>query len=324
MPNISDWAKDKPIVLAMIAIELAFDAEYCFECANQIKKGEGFIYRLPIPPLNEWLALYKNHYRIFDLFKDTFIDSRGLVESVKDLAGILSKGLRQMKKIGMKNIIEEYNKLNDEEKNQVEKEYQEAMKDLRKLSELQIQDIDSDINDEKDEEMENRIKNEMNKPGIIFLYQVFAPCFLLYKCLPGRLLREARKGNIKYIEKLIRLDRSIVHDKKISEFLHRKKNNKMICDKINSAISNGINEKVTRKRMKMNIAGLISYVTMKAGRKFKESEIKQLFDAIAKDKSKDDIIIDDDMPKLPNTFYKAIERERRKWENAFNNIRSFT
>jgi len=59
MSHFSDWAKDKPIGLAMIVIELAFDAEYCFECANQIKKGEGFIYRLPIPPLdmNGWLYI---------------------------------------------------------------------------------------------------------------------------------------------------------------------------------------------------------------------------------------------------------------------------
>jgi hypothetical protein len=42
MSHINEWAKDKPLPLAMIAIELAFDAEYCFECAEQIKKREGF------------------------------------------------------------------------------------------------------------------------------------------------------------------------------------------------------------------------------------------------------------------------------------------
>jgi len=38
MSHINEWAKGKPLPLAMIAIELAFDAEYCFECAEQIKK----------------------------------------------------------------------------------------------------------------------------------------------------------------------------------------------------------------------------------------------------------------------------------------------
>ena len=307
--------------MAMIAIELAFDAEYCFECANQIKKREGLIDRLTIPALDEWLALYKNHHRIFDLFDSTFIDSRGLVESTKDFTGMLSEGLREIKKIGMENIIEEYNKMNEEEKKEVEKEYQEAMKDLRKLSELQLKDIDSDINDEKDEELEDRIKKDLHKPEIRFLYQVFAPCFLLYKSFPSRLLRKARKGDIKYIEKLIRLDRSIIHDRKIARFIHEKRNNKMINDKINSAISNGINEKVTRKKMKMNLAGLISFFSMKVGRQLKESEIRGLFDAITKDKGKGDI--DEDIPDSPESFAKAIQRERRNWENAFNNTRRF-
>ena len=323
MSHVSDWAKDKPIGLAMIVIELAFDAEYCFECANQIKKGEGFIYRLPIPPLDEWLALYKNHHRMFDLFNSTFIDSRGLVESVKDFTGKMSKGLREVKKIGLESIREEYSKLNEEEKGIFKEALEEKKRELDKIYELQLQDIDSDINDEKDEELEKRIKRDISKPEMRFFYQVFAPCFLLYKRFPKKLLIKARKGDIKYIEKLIRLDSSIIHDKKIAELVHKKSNNKMINDRIDSAMSNGINEKVTRKKMKMNIAGLISFFSMKRGRQLKESEIRALFDAIAKDKSKGDIIIDEDIPDRPEAFYKAIKRERRKWENAFNNIRRF-
>lgn len=80
----------------MSAIELAFDAEYCFECADQVKKAEGFINKLPIPPLNKWLSLYKNNHRIFDLFKTTFIDSRGLVESTKDFTDNLFEGLKEI------------------------------------------------------------------------------------------------------------------------------------------------------------------------------------------------------------------------------------
>jgi len=303
----------------MIAIELAFDTEYCFGCARQIKKREGFIYELPIPPLDEWLALYKNHRRMFDLFDSTFIDSWGLVESVKDLTGSLSEGLRVIKKVGIENIREKLNKLNEEEKESCQGVLEEIKGEFKKLYELELQDIYSDINDERDEELENRIKRDMHKPEIKFMLQVFLPCFLLYRNFPIRLLRKAKKRDIKYIQKLIRLDPSIEHDKKIAEFLHKKSNNKMINDKINSARSNGINEKVTRKKMKKNIAGLISYVTMRFGNKFKESEIRDLFDAIVKDKGEGDI--DTDIPDSPESFAKAIQRERRNWENAFNSIK---
>lgn len=326
MSNINNWAKDKPILLAMLAIELAVDAEYCFECAKQIKEQEGFIYRLPIPPLDEWLALYKNHHRMFDVFKSTFIDSRGLVELTKDFSGILSEGLREIKKYGMEGIREEYYKLDEEEKEEADRIFKEGLEPLNekldKIYELQLQDIHSDINGEIDEELEKKIKRDMNKPEIKFLLQVFVPCFIIYRNFPIRLLRKARKGNIKSIEDLIRLDRSIIHDKKIAEFLHAKKNHKMIDDKIASAMSNGINEKVTRKKMKMNMAGLISYVTMSFGRKFREREIRELFDAIAKDKGESDI--DTDIPDSPESFAKAIQRERQNWRNALNNSRSFT
>ena len=53
--SITKWAENKPLFITMIAIELAFDAEYCFECAKQIKRMEGFIYELPVLPLDEWL-----------------------------------------------------------------------------------------------------------------------------------------------------------------------------------------------------------------------------------------------------------------------------
>ena len=180
---------------------------------------------------------------------------------------------------------------------------------IDRLYELQHQDIHADINDEIDMKLNARIKQDINKPEIKFLLQVFLPCFLLYKDYPSRLLRKARKGDIEYIEKLIRLDRSIEFNKKISEFIHGARKNKMIDERLRSAIATGINEKVTRKKMKMNIAELISFFSMALGRQLKESEIRDLFDAIAKDKGRDDI--DTDIPESPETFAKAIQREQQ-------------
>jgi hypothetical protein len=321
MTYIDEWSKDKPRFLAMAAIELAFDADECFQCAEQIKREEGFIYKLPVPPLNEWLSLYKNHRRIFSLFKTTFIDSRGLAELTKDFSDNLFKNAKEIKRTGMEQFKDEYNKLDDDEKAELTRIFQEELKEkteqIDRLHELQLEDIHADINDEIDVKLNARIKQDINKPEIRFLLQVFLPCFLLYKDYPSRLLREARKGDIEYIEKLIRLDRSIEFDKKISEFIHGARKNKIIDERLRSAIANGINEKVTRKKMKMNIAGLISFISIGMGRQLKESEIRDLFDAIAKDKGQSDV--DTDIPDSQETFAKAIQRERRNWGNAFNN-----
>jgi len=326
MSHIDEWIKDKPILMAMMALELAFDAEYCFECAIQVKKEEGFIYKLPLPPLNEWLSLYKNHHRIFDLFKDTFVDSNGLVESTQDLTDFLFEGLREIKRTGMEGIREEYNNLNEEEKAAAEKLYQKVKKELSEaidnIYELQLKDIEADINGEIDDELKNRLNKDINQPEIRFLFKVYNPCFILYRCFPSRLLREARKGEIDYIEKLLRLDRAVIHDKKISDFIHKKSGNKIISDRIATAIANGINEKITRKKIKMNIAGLISFLSTAMGRQLNVVEIRDLFDAIARDKGAGDI--DTDIPEGQEAFVKAIQRERRNWDNALRKNKSLT
>jgi len=69
--------------------------------------------------------------------------------------------------------------------------------------------------------------------------------------------------------------------------------------------------------MKMNIAGLISLISIGMGRQLKESDIRELFDAIAKDKGQGDF--DADIPDSQETFAKAIQRERHNWGNALNN-----
>jgi len=309
----------------MIAMQLAVGAEYAFECAAQAKRQEGFIYKLNQASLNEWLSLYKNHRRIFNLFKTTFIDSLGLMEAASNFTDTLSDGLREIKKYDNENIIDEYNKLDEPEKLQLQRDLQEGLKEtnekIEKIYNLQLQDIQADINNEIDVGLENRIKKNIDKPEIRFLFQVFLPCFLLYKHYPIRMLREARKGNIEYIEKLIRLDDFIRHDKKISDYLFSKRDNKIIKERIASAISTGINEKVTKKKMKMNLAGLISFFSTIIGNQLNEREIRDLFDAIAKDKGEDEIDID--LPPSHETFYKAIQRERQSWANALNN-KSFT
>ena len=44
MSHINDWAKDKPIALAMIVIELAFGAEYSFVIASKSINVEKMIF----------------------------------------------------------------------------------------------------------------------------------------------------------------------------------------------------------------------------------------------------------------------------------------
>jgi hypothetical protein len=319
--NLNKWSEDKPLGLAIVAQQLAYAAEYCFECAEQIKKKEGFIFDLHDPKLGEWLGLYKRHYRVIKLFDDTFLDSAGFIEEAKDACDLFSEGLKYIKEKGMARIRAEYEKLSDKAKEEAEKEFQKVkefiLEGMKNLYDMSINDIAADINNEHEEELERRIKRDINKPEIKFLLQVSLPCTLLYKIHPLKLLRKARSGDFESLEKLVRLDSSVIHEKRIAEYIHSKRNNQLFQDKIASAISGSINEKVSRRNMKVRIAGLISYFTMAFGSKFNEPVIRELFDAIAKDKGVGNI--DTDLPDAPETFAKGIQRERCNWRDFLNN-----
>jgi len=148
---------------------------------------------------------------------------------------------------------------------------------------------------------------------VLFFIRVWIPCWLLYGNFPPNILRSARLGNIDALEKLIRLDGSIIHDPKIAEFLNREasKKNKSTYNFLIRSIGKKPKGKVTLQKLKMNFAGLISSISSAIRHRLTEREIRDLFDAISKDTGKGDI--DLDIPDSPETFAKAIQRERQFW-----------
>ena len=91
------------------------------------------------------------------------------------------EGLCEIRKKGIENILEELKHTNNEDKKSLMELSVEVQKELKRISVLQIQEIHSDIKDEIDEEIQNKIKCDINKPEIKFMLQVFLPCFLLYR-----------------------------------------------------------------------------------------------------------------------------------------------
>jgi len=70
--------------------------------------------------------------------------------------------------------------------------------------------------------------------------------------------------------------------------------------------------KTERRKIKFNLAGLISNVSIALGQKLLTSDIHNLFDAIAQGKGIDNI--DPDLIVTPETFEKAVQRARKSWK----------
>jgi len=54
-----------------------------------------------------------------------------------------------------------------------------------------------------------------------FFQRVWMPCLLLYGKYPQRMLRRARAGDRNALTDLLRLDKSVIFDKRIAEMTHR-------------------------------------------------------------------------------------------------------
>jgi hypothetical protein len=158
----------------------------------------------------------------------------------------------------------------------------------------------------------NQLIQLYSQPVTLFLLKVWGPCTIYYKTTPTHLFRQARLGKVSAFEKLLRLDNSVIFDKKLSEIFHQHKGkkNKQNYRKLLLAFHKPIPGKTDPKYIKSFAAGLISIATESMGKRLTEPQIRKLFDAIAKDHGHG--LQDEDIPPTPDSFAQAIRREAKK------------
>ena len=100
----------------------------------------------------------------------------------------------------------------------------------------------------------------------------------------------------------------------IGKIYHNTKTKRIIHERLNNSLGGNPKVKIDKKKIKMSLAGLISFYSEKIGQRLNEREIREYFDQIAKLKGNGDI--DTDIPESSDAFAKAIQRERRNWENT--------
>lgn len=181
---------------------------------------------------------------------------------------------------------------------------------IDKLLESSNNDKDLDLTAQQ----QDLLRNLYLQPKTLFFFKVWAPCSIHYKTSPTVLFRQARQGKVSAFEKLLRLDNSVIFDSKLAAVFHQLKGkpNKRSYQKLLFAFSRPATERTDPKRMKIIVAGLISYMSESMGKRLTEPQIRGLFDAIARDN--DLGLQDEDIPKTPDTFAQAIRREAKKFK----------
>lgn len=313
MYALQHWNKNKPFVIQHFAYEFATTADFLPELFTQTFSGKMREHKIPLHPLKNWLLLYRQHHRISGWFVNLMGSevsefSPEQIEYTKQLA----EGARLLKIHGAEFFKEAIQSLSQEEwKAQLEAATIQRDALLRIAEKEYIDDLHNvTLGPEVKERFIAGIFQEIESA---FFLKVWSPCWLLYRQTPTRLYRSARLGNRDALEKLLRLDSSILHDPSIGTAMLRirAKRPSLYVDLLASATKKP-KVKITREKIKVSLAGFLSCLSAIIKQPLIEPDIRAFFDAVAEDRGKGKT--DFDLPYGQEAFARAINRERVGWD----------
>jgi len=219
--------------------------------------------------------------------------------STNDNASIILEQLsfhllpQKEKKHLIADTMEEINSYSKDEKIKFQSEASDYHKRLKKES-------DALLNENFDNISRDEARSFISDSAIQFFSRIIIPCLVLYGKFPSQLLRNARLGDEKSIKQLAQIDHSIIHDKKISTYIHNLSFRNPTRHKLLIRILVKDHPKPKMKDLKVDAAALISlfnalFCKALKTKKMTAPQIRQLF------------VDDPDLP-VAETFYKSIKR----------------
>lgn len=311
MLNVEKWAQDKCWLIATLAPQIATSAQDLHLGFAQIKRRRIFNHQLPLPPLPAWFSLYRSHRKPICFFKEMFKKFFPSGPFTIDVAESFTEGLRLLSR----------GNTNQETITLTPDVLTKTRKILDKIREASFTDLANDFSGkavsplQRDKFIDLLERRHLESS---FFILVHTPCWLLYRTSPTRLYRKARNGNVDALSKLLNLDPLMIHDPLIGRQIHRIRyqGKPKTYSKLMEAPLKKLKVKIDSRRMKYAAAGLISAIAHVINQRLTERDIHDLFDTVAKDVTGNAHAVDLDLIVSPETFAKAIYRERQFWISA--------
>jgi len=300
MKHIRKWSRGKdPFIVGASLIIAGFASEY-LELSKVHRQGKRLEGDVHLPKIKTWLKLYKNHDKVMK----ELLSALGIEEQIKKQKESVKensiKGNVFVKRL-FSMLLNKKVELSEEE-----------VKEIEEFKEEAIENITYEIEDKERKHFFERL----TKPGIIFALRVTIPCFTFYQTYPYVIVRKAEGGDDVALEQLIRLDKSVIFNPKISEIIHQaqalKQQERMSM--IKKAFTSKPKAIIKMRTIKYQLGGLISFISMLLHEKLSAIDIRKMYDAIARD-MKVDAVDPDFGETTPETFSKNIQDYRRMWHN---------
>lgn len=305
MQHCRKWAMGRNMLMSVMALRIAGFAKECLQLYESVRSGKRIEGDIPLPSLKTWLKLYKNPRRIGNALLNAMQDINGDTAKEVKILKDLNEGAIQLQK-NPKIIQDEIKRLTENEWKEIN---ETGNKKMEELFERVIDDLVEDFNKKEND----KFKKNFIKPEFIFFFRVMAPCFTIYKTYPLELLKKAKSGDDEALEKLVRLDKSIIFEPKISEIIHQAQalKEQARISMIKTAFTSPPNPLLRMSTIKIHLGGLISYFSIALKQKINAIDIWKLYDAISLDRTDD---IDYDLDGInEETFARKILDARKMW-----------
>ena len=269
--------KGQPWFFVVLAVEIAASTNRFRELIGYTALGIKPAKPLPpSPPVPQWLAMYRNHRKIYDALAiaDGIPIEHNASETLDEL--------RQISRMTEEEIQADIAECSEEDLRAfiapfmgVQFPPEESI--LRQM----LAEIESESKCKNIEE-EDLLDSVYESPEGQYYLRVWLPCWVLYREYPPCLLRAARLGNIDALDRLLRLDKFIIGDPGIAQTLGKylSTGTQGQQKQLTAAIEGKPKRRLTDKAIHSGLGALISQLAYAFQTSVTAPQIEELFNRI--------------------------------------------
>lgn len=304
----------QPWIFVDLAVQLAASADRLRELIEEAIGGDRSSRPLPSrPPINQWLPMYRKHRAMQDGVAATEglpgdLTAHGLPDDLTGSDGL--DLLRECSRVSRDDAAAVSKALTEEQRCQflllfcgVPFPPDDATL-RRMLGQLEADAAPGEA------DRDSILDEVLASPAGQFYVRVWLPCWVLYRDYPPRLLRAARLGDLDALDRLLRLDKSVVGEPRIAEQVAITLSTGSVGEQnqILASLKGKPKTKLTDKAIRAGLGALISQFALLFHTEVTAPETQRLFDAIERIRS--GRLNDAAIPDAPESWARAIQRNR--------------
>lgn len=304
--NLHQWAIGRPYLVAIPSLHLAAMTTFGCELLDMIRTGKAARAVPKRPTDEEWLSIYRDPRRLKRSVQATFWPpgGAGVHEDFAEVARWVKPTTPQASQVAQGLLKNAPPHLKAEGKSlMVELIRQGYRAYLVEISEM-LADVESVRGVNMDRAME--------VPEAQFFLLVLIPSMIEYGESPMRIYRRARKGDRAALDQLIRLDKAVIRDPAIKRHIEAIADNrdKYGGELVGKALAGGAETGLDARSMKIRAAAQIMMRASQSGYDLNYQDVRDLFDALARDIKQNARINDPHLQDDLAAFKKSVQRAK--------------